>query len=436
MGTRMAKRFDPHRYAEELAGTGLYAHEGGVLYHWRGTHWHPIEDEDGKRDAYAWMVDHCRTHVSPDNADKAHKAAILWSRALPQTERNVVVPCLNGYVHVENGILTLDSADPELGLRHVLGCNYQTDAAAPERFLDFIRTILPDEAVRRRVQEYIGYTLTADARHQRAQIWLGNGANGKGVLANIVQALHGKPEAIQLDALEGFKLSVLIGASLIYCDEIPRGRINEQLLKSMIAGEKIQVDRKYRDPVSIHVRGKWLVLGNHLPTVTDHSAGFWRRWDIVPFGVTIPESERDPLLAEHIIDAELAGVLSWALEGLVRLQRRGAFEAVLPHAMAQLLRDAKTETNSVQAWFDECAVTVSSEHKATKDDVFWHYRSWCERNGLAPMASPRFWTRLKELAPIEESRRRQGVGQVRVCNVALPDHGLCGSPSMACNAIP
>lgn len=427
----MAKRFDPHVYAEELTSTERYAHEGGALFHWTGTHWSPIEDEDGERHAYSWMVRHCRTHVSPDNAKKAHKAAILWSAKLPQPTRGVVIPCRNGYVHVENGALTLRPADAALGLQHVLGCDYLTDSPAPERFLRFVQTILPDEAVRCRVQEYIGYTLTADARYQRAQIWLGSGANGKGVLANIVQALHGKPAAIQLDALDGFKLSVLIGASLIYCDEIPRSRINEQLLKSMIAGERVQVDRKYRDPLSLHIRGKWLVLGNHLPTVTDHSAGFWRRWDIVPFGVTIPEAERDPLLTDHITETELAGVLAWALEGLIRLQRRGAFEVVLPQAMAQLLHDAKSETNSVQAWYDECAIAICAEHLTAKDDVFEHYRRWCERNGLSPMASPRFWTRLKELAPIEESRRRVGSGQVRVCNVALPADGLCGSASAA-----
>src|SRR5665647_1927621 len=151
----------------------------------------------------------------------------------------------------------------------------------------------------------------ADARYQRAQLWLGGGANGKDVLVNVVQALHGNIAAVSLDALEGFRLSVLVGASLIYADEVPRARINEQLLKSMIAGEKIQVDRKYRDPVSVFVRGKWLVLGNQLPAITDHTTGFWRRWDVVPFCVTIPEAERDPMLASRIISNELAGVLCW-----------------------------------------------------------------------------------------------------------------------------
>src|SRR5206468_684062 len=123
--------------------------------------------------------------------------------------------------------------------------------------------------------------------------------------------------------------------------------VNEQLLKSLIAGGRVMGDRKDKDPLSINVRGKWVGLGNHLPTITEHSTGFWRRWDIVPFNVTIPESRRDPLLAETIIREELSGVLNWALEGLVRLQKRGGFDAVMPKAMSVMLHEAKIETNTV-----------------------------------------------------------------------------------------
>ena len=290
----------------------------------------------------------------------------------------------------------------------------------PARFDDFLQTALPDEKVRARVQEYIGYTLMSDSRYQRAQLWLGTGANGKGVLANIVQELHGNTAAVSLDDLGGFNLSVLIGASLIFVDEIPKNRIDEQILKSLIAGERIQIDRKYEKPVSIHVRGKWLVLGNHLPTVTDHSIGFWRRWDVVPFNVEIEEAKRNPLLAQNIINSEMSGVLNWALEGLLRLQQRGAFEAVLPVAMQNFLSETKRETNSVQAWFEESDVISTDTISVPKDDIYEHYRNWCGRNGIPPMGSPRFWGTARSIAPYNEGRVRKGPVQVRVCNWHVP----------------
>lgn len=413
------KRFDPHRFAMTKESAG-YASDRQLLYRWTGNHWTVVDDRDGETEAYRWIVENDRDNASAENAKKAHRAAIFWAEPLPPPTRETVIPCRNGYITPRDGMIEFQLPDPSLGLRHVLNADYQSHAVPAPRFHAFLERVLPDPAVRARVQEYVGYTLTGDARYQRAQFWLGSGANGKGVLANIVQALHGRPEAVQLDALDGFRLSVLIGASLIYCDEAPRGRINEQLLKSMIAGESIQVDRKYRDPVSIHVRGKWLVLGNHLPTITDHSTGFWRRWDIIPFSVTIPERERDPLLAQHIREHELSGVLNWALEGLLRLSKRGAFDQVLPAAMQSVLHEAKADTNSVQAWFDDSAIAFTTDPKSRKDDVYADYRVWCEGNGLSPMASPRFWTRLREIGPVEESRKRLGGDQVRVCNVILP----------------
>jgi putative DNA primase/helicase len=323
-------------------------------------------------------------------------------------------------VHLEGAELTLKPADPTLGLTHCLECGFEPEYAAPVRFNAFLARVLPDAAVRSRVQEYVGYTLLADARYQRAQFWLGEGANGKGVLANIVQALHGRIAAIALDQLAGFHLSVLVGASLVYVDEVPRKPIDEQRLKSMIAGERIPVDRKYRDPVSIHVRGKWLVLGNHLPAITDHSTGFWRRWDIVPFSVTVPERERDPMMASTIIKEELTGVLNWALAGLKRLQLRGGFDVLLPDAMTSTLREAKADTNSVVAWLEDIGVELQTGCDTLKDQVFEHYRRWCAANAMREVSVVQFWKRMKEhFKDLDESRIRVGGVQRRVCNVRI-----------------
>lgn len=251
-------------------------------------------------------------------------------------------------------------------------------------------------------------------------MWLGEGANGKGVLANVVQALHGNIAAVALDALEGFRVSVLIGANLIYADEVPRSRINEQLIKSMIAGERVLIDRKHKDPLSIHIRGKWIVCGNHLPAVADHSTGFWRRWDIVPFGATVPAKERDPLLASRIIGTELSGVLAWALSGLQRLLARGGFDAEVPEAMKVALQEAKADTNSVAAWADECSISLA-ERLIPKREVFENYRVWCTDNALQPLGSVQFWKRMRELfrGLVLERRRFEGL-QEYACNVTLP----------------
>lgn len=413
--------FRPHAYATHIEQDGNYASDRSMLYRWNSLYWQCLDDNSGESLAYRWLVENDMDNAAPRNASAANRAAVLWAPELPKEQEGLVIPCQNGYLYLEDDRLVLRAADKTAGLQYAISCAYEPNRSAPARFQDFLNQILPDPEVQARIQEYAGYTLTSDARYQRAQLWLGSGANGKGVLANIIQALHGYVAAVNLDNLDGFKLSVLIGASLIYCDEIPRHKVNEQLLKSLIAGERVMVDRKYKDPLSINVRGKWLVLGNHLPTITDHSTGFWRRWDIVPFNVTIPESKRDPLLAETIIREELSGVLNWALEGLVRLQKRGGFDAVMPKAMSQILYEAKIETNSVSAWFTDNSISVSESESVVKESVYQHYAAWTVRNGMAPVSSPQFWTRLRDLATVTQSRKRQGKQLAWMCNIALPE---------------
>jgi putative DNA primase/helicase len=420
MRLRMAKAFDPHAYSMAVKATGDLASESKLMYRWTGTHWQVVDEEEAERDAYEWIVQHASGHASANNARQAVRSAVLFQRRLPEPTSDVVVPVENGYVRLENGSIVLGAADRSLGIRHVIRCRYERAASAP-KFDALLARAIPDPAVRARVQEYIGYTFLADARYQQAQLWIGDGANGKGVLANIVQALHGNVAAVNLDALEGFRLSVLVGANLIYADEVPRSRINEQLVKSMIAGEKVQIDRKHRDPLSINIRGKWIVCGNHLPVVVDHSKGFWRRWDIVPFGETVPSSERDPLLSRKIIADELAGVLNWALEGLLRLLARGGFEVELPKAMRQALHDAMADTNTVVAWSDDCDIQVAGGSDVPKREVFQHFRRWCEENALHPLGMVQFWKRMREVhRELEMERRRTGDGQAYMCNVRLP----------------
>lgn len=420
MSKERPPRFEPHLYASQLVARGGIASDGALQYRWTGSHWSPQDEDDSERDAYHWLVQQHTAWASKENARKACGAACLFAPRLPALTREPVIPTRTGYVHLHGADLVVRDADPQLGLTHCLDCEFLPDGPAPSTFFRFLERVLPDAAVRARVQEYVGYTLLADARYQRAQFWLGEGANGKGVLANIVQALHGRIAAVALDQLAGFHLSVLVGASLVYVDEVPRKPIDEQRLKSMIAGERIAVDRKYRDPVSIHVRGKWLVLGNHLPAITDHSVGFWRRWDIVPFAVTIPEREREPLLAETIINKELSGILGWALEGLVRLQQRGGFEVVLPDAMAHTLHEAKADTNSVVAWVDDCGVAVGSSCCTPKERVFESYRTWCSNNAMREVSVVQFWKRMKDhIRGVEEFRTRVEGQQRRLCNVLL-----------------
>ena len=415
-----ALKFEPFSFAKFLAASGIYASSDGALQRWTGKCWLKIEDEDALKIALRWIVENDESNASNVSANSALRTALLWLPTLKDSANVPIIPLQNGYLHLDGGA-TLRSHDKELGLRHVLGCDYDPKAPKPETFDKLLQTILPDAAVRKRVQEYVGYTLLPDARFQLAQIWIGSGANGKGTLASIVRALHGQYAAASPSQLEKSYAAQLIGASLIYCDEAPPQDWCEQIIKSMISGEPIFIDRKYLPGITARITGKWIICANHIPAVKDQSNGFWRRFDIVPFSVEVPAKERDPLLADHIIKHELTGVLNWALEGLQRLLARGRFDAAPPQAMTVATQNARMETNSVHAWVNDAAIELTTTIDTSKSETYTVYSIWCRANGMIPVASPKFWKRLPDtLGPITEGRTTTGSGRIRTCNVRLP----------------
>lgn len=425
MSTAASRRppFVANRYAQELSKGDLHAAHGGEVLKWSGTHWTSLEDDTLQRDVYDFLrKNEDDDRATKNNVDNAIKATLLHLPLLAAPPlATVVLPAMNGYVWIEDGTVMLRPHDKSLGLRHCIKCNYTPGTSAPARFLAFLEEILPDPDVRSRVQEYAGYMFLPDARFQHAQFWIGSGANGKGTLANILQAMHSRVASAQLNDLEGFNLANLPGASMIYCDEAPQHKINEQLLKTIIAGELVNVKRKYLGSVDTRITGKWLVLANHIPCITDQSAGFWRRWDVIPFEVTIPAASRDATLAEHVIRHELSGVLNWAIEGLLRLLARGRFDPTPPLAVQAALREAKLETNSVAAWWEETSGEVLADANTEKTKAYSYYADWARTHGMSPVSAPKFWKRITETLGADLVLKK--VRGQRFCNISLQGYG-------------
>lgn len=423
----MSKRppFDPILYAKHLQSTEEYATLNNTLHQWSGQYWCKIEFNAAQREALHWVSGNSGgATVGARQAREAVNTALLWVPELaPSGGAELLIPLKNGYLVDDGGTFVLTPHDKALGVNYLINCDYDPGASAPALFTAFIEQILPDAEVRARVQEYLGYTLLGDARFQRGQVWIGTGANGKGVLANIVQAFHQQVAALNLAELGGFALSHLPGASLIYVDEVPSCKIDDTILKRLLAGETAPIRRHYQPPINVRIQAKWLILSNTIPKVEDQSDGFWRRFDMVPFDVTIPETHRDPLLAEKIIRDELSGVLNWLLEGLRRLLDRGRFDPTKPTAIAALDHYSRIRTDSVRGWVDEEEIALLTTCTTHKDDVYQSYANWARRNGMIPQSAQRFWMSLKNIFPDLNTDGRVCVRgkRVRSCNVRLPD---------------
>lgn len=422
----MSKRppFDPILHAQHLKATENYAVLNNTLHAWTGKYWRALSFEEAQREALIWLTAHSGgALIGARQARDAVNTALLWLPEFDNTQPSeLLIPLQNGYLLYDDGKFVLKPHDKSLGVHYIINCDYLPSAPLPALFTAFVEQILQDTAVRGRVQEYLGYTLLGDARYQRGQVWIGTGANGKGVLANIVQAFHQHVATLNLAELGGFALSHLPGSSLIYIDEVPSCKIDDAIPKRLIAGEKAPIRRHYQPTIDVRILAKWLILSNNIPRVEDQSDGFWRRFDMVPFNVTIPESERDPLLAEKIIKDEMSGVLNWLLEGLLRLLNRGRFDPIKPAAISQLDNYSRLRTDSVRGWVDDEDIGLLTTCTTHKDAVYQAYADWVRKNGMLPQSAPRFWSALSHMMPDlnTEGRVYDHGKRLRSCNVRLP----------------
>ncbi|MDD5125267.1 phage/plasmid primase, P4 family [Methylovulum sp.] len=372
----------------------------GLLYEWVGSHWQKIEQPELHNAANILIDSFYSESGSARKVSEAPKMAVSAPHLykVPNEVRNkkvgsVVIPCADFTLDIsEKGDITAREPDKSDGLRYCIDAKWsEKDKPSPE-FDKFIKEVLPDAGVRRLVQQYVGYTLIGDCRFQVAQWWFGNGANGKGFLAKIIAALHHKVAAADIADLGGFGAENLIDASLITVDETPR-RIDEQRLKSAISGDALPINRKYLPPITVQLKAKWLLRGNDKPSLSDQTDGMWRRLQVIEFTEKFDGDRRDDTLADRIIANELAGVLRWAIEGLIMLLKAGGFKDI-PEAVQVAKREMQIETDNVLGWWDDKSVQVCDAPRISKDEVYQDYTMWCRVNGMMPLGAPRFWSRV------------------------------------------
>jgi putative DNA primase/helicase len=248
----------------------------------------------------------------------------------------------------------------------------------------------------------------------------GSGANGKSVFMKVVAALHSQVASLRLNELHSFHLMPLVGASLVVVDEVPRFGINEQMLKTLISGEAVTIDRKHRDPIGYTPTAKWIIATNNDQKMQDNSFGLWRRLVTIPFNQQIAGGAVVPGLDRLIIENELNFFLDWCLIGLQRLLRRGSLPPE-PECVVTAKRSAIEASNSVAAWSMHEEVATSAECSAEKQSVYDDYRNWCQSQGLRAVSGNVFWKELKELHPalVDEQRRVAGGSRQRFVNLVF-----------------
>ncbi len=306
--------------------------------------------------------------------------------------------CANGTIDLRTGLL-LPHRPEDLNTKMV-EVDYDPKAECP-RFLDFLKRILGDDAeLIGFVQRLFGYALTGDTSEQVFFLFYGTGANGKSVLLDIILHIAGSygktmPPELLLKKPNGgtpFEPADLHGCRVAVCSEVEQGRsFNEPLLKQLTGGDRMKARHLYQDFFEFKPMVKPILSVNSLPEITGADHGIWRRTNIIPFDVTIPEQEQDRQLAQKL-KAEAPGILAWAVRGELERQSKGLQP---PARVLQSTTEYRDRMDTVGRFIAEVCERALGARVASSD-LYRAYEEWGGRNGEQPMTMKAFAARLDE----------------------------------------
>lgn len=326
---------------------------------------------------------------------KAHAHLDAFPDASPMT-----VCVINGVVDLDTGNLREHAVSD--WHRNSLEMEYREDAGCP-RWLKFLADVFaPDQDQAEKIaflQEFAGYLLIPSSEYQTMLLCVGEGANGKSVTVEILQALLWTSNycTVPLHQLgQAFRNAVLQGKLANFCSEISgTRRLDEGAVKEIVGGDAIYAEKKGKDGFSFKPYARIVATGNTLPEMSDTSDGFSRRLAILSFNRRFAEHEKKHDLPAKLLE-ELPGIFVWALEGLRRLRDTGKFTHV--PSSAQAVASYKLRSNPVAQFMTTMAEKSTGRDRVKTSDLYKGFQLFCQENGFVPvMSNSRFGVELARM---------------------------------------
>lgn len=358
----------------------LLVDDAGYLWMYREGVWRPdAKGRELKRRAVQLLGERYRP---------AHLRAL--QEVLAGTAEEFAVEPVSDLINTRSGLLRwAGDPDPVL-LDHHDAClssvqlpvEWNPAATCPD-FDAFMEAAIPEDD-RDRAWQVLGYIMMSGNPLQRLFLLTGGGGNGKGVFLNVVRALVGDDNfsAIPLRrfAETQFASAELHGKLANVCGDIDARFIEDTgRIKELAGDDKIDAERKGKDPFKFLFWGKAIFSANAIPGASDSSKGWLRRWEVInfPYEPTKP----DPTLSARCTTPEsLAGIAVKAVDALRRLMAEREFTRGASADTAH--SEFAEKANRVVRWVND------PDSVAIRDDDCWNkgtilvqaFREWEEHD--------------------------------------------------------
>lgn len=324
----------------------------------------------------------------------------------------------DGVLRLTDGAF-MDASD-DLKVTFSLPYSYKTDIAGAtcpqwEKFLSQVLFTdkdckTHDENLALLLQECFGYCLFGSTEAETAFFFVGDGANGKSVVAHQLISLIGTrlTSAMSIETLttRAFSAANLVGKRLNLSGEEESKFVQSDKFKALVSGELISAERKFGDTFEFRPRCKFIFLSNAIPSFSGLNYGIIRRLKILPFYRQFAPDERDTGLKYRLAAEEMPGIIRWAIDGAKRLASNNfvfSQSASADDAMHEFEADS---SSAVRFWRETYEASPPGGQFVCCYDIYVRYKVWCKANGKMPFASVPFFRDAKP-AGFEKSAGRE-----------------------------
>jgi DNA primase catalytic core len=296
--------------------------------------------------------------------------------------------CKNGTVDLKTG--KISAHKPENMITKISPVEYQPGKPAT-RWNQFLQEITGDDPeMINFLQCAAGYTLSGSTREQICFFAYGLGANGKSVFLNTLLNIFGDygiqtaPDLLMQTTTgtnrHPTEQADLMGHRLAVVQESDPGKkMAVSAVKRITSSDRISarfMHGNFFEFVPVH---KLWIAGNHKPIIHDNTNSIWRRLKLIPFDCVIPPEKQDKDLLLKL-QAELSGILSWAVEGCLKYQKYGIPEV---ERIRRATNDYRDASNVVLDFISEKCVCqpLDKNLKMYISELYREYQLWADDEG-------------------------------------------------------
>jgi len=254
--------------------------------------------------------------------------------------------------------------------------------------------------------QILSYCLIPDYPIHRIFCFIGGGMNGKSCFLTLLRRFIGSSNvcSTELDTLIASRFEITRLHKKLVC-QMGETNFNEigktSQLKKLSGGDLIGFEYKNKDPFEETNYAKIIIATNNLPTTTDKTVGFYRRWSIIDFPNQFSEKkdilEDIPEEEYKILAVKCLGLLKDLLETKT-FHKEGTIK--------ERKEKYESKSNFLESFIKEFTEEDLNNY-ITKADFNKKFIDWCKENRHREMSETSIGLQMKKLG-VESGKKYFG----------------------------